>query len=98
MRSGNPFYMLPPRPERQPRVRHRRDRRHRKPSVPRTLTPLLRSTLMDMARGLTHKAVAVRDGVTPGALRGRMDRVHRVLGARNAPNAVYLAMKQGLIE
>lgn len=54
-------------------------------------------TLRLLATGLTHEEAAVAMDVSAGAVKKRLERARKILGARNAIHAVAIATKRGLI-
>lgn len=54
-------------------------------------------TLRDLATGMTHDDIADRHGISPATVKKRIERVRKVLGARNAVHAVAIAARRGLI-
>lgn len=50
------------------------------------------------ALGYTHQKMAVRLGTTPASVRNHSRRMQAALGARNAPHAVLLGVRSGLVE
>ena len=63
----------------------------------RPLTPREREVLALVADGLGNKAIGRRLGVRPDTVRGTKRRIHRVLDAHTAPQAVAVAIRRGLI-
>lgn len=55
------------------------------------------NTLRDLATGMTHDEIAYRQSVSPAAVKKRIERARKVLGARNAVQAVAIAARRGLI-
>jgi DNA-binding NarL/FixJ family response regulator len=51
-----------------------------------------------IARGLCHKRVAQRLNVEPSTVRTHLNDIHHRLGTENAPHAVYVALRAGLID
>ena len=62
------------------------------------LTPRQRAVLKLIARGLCHKRVAQRLNVEPSTVRTHLNDIHHRLGTENAPHAVYVALRAGLID
>lgn len=62
------------------------------------LTPRQRAVLQLIAQGLCHKQVAARLHVEPCTVRTHLNNLHHRLGSNNAPHAVYIALKRGLID
>jgi DNA-binding CsgD family transcriptional regulator len=62
------------------------------------LTDLEQQTLELVAAGLTFPQIGRRVGTTKAAVRARMQRVMRKLGADSSPQAVYLACRVGLLD
>lgn len=54
-------------------------------------------TLRHLATGMTHEEVAEVMDVSAGAVKKRLERARKILGARNAVHAVAIATKRGLI-
>ncbi len=54
-------------------------------------------TLRDIASGLSHREIAELRDIAVDTVKKRLERVRRVLGARNATHAVSIATKRGLI-
>ena len=54
-------------------------------------------TLRLLATGMTHEEAAVAMDVSAGAVKKRLERARKVLGARNVVHAVAIATKRGLI-
>lgn len=63
-----------------------------------SLTDREREILALIADGLTYYAVARRLELTQTAVSHYMTRIFRKLGAINAPNAVALAMRGGMLK
>jgi len=55
------------------------------------------NTLRDLAMGMTHDEIADLQRISPATVKKRIERVRKVLGARNAVHAVAIATKRGLI-
>jgi len=62
------------------------------------LTPRQRAVLKLIAQGLTYKEVARRLHVEPCTVRTHLNDIHHRLGTTNAPHAVYVALRAGLID
>lgn len=54
-------------------------------------------TLKDVAAGFSHREIAERQNIAVDTVKKRLERVRKVLGARNAAHAVSIATKRGLI-
>lgn len=63
-----------------------------------SLTDREREILALIADGLTHYAIARRLKLTQTAVSHYVTRIFRKLGAVNAPNAVALAMRGGMLK
>lgn len=61
------------------------------------LTEAELETLRDLATGMTHDEIADRQKISPATVKKRIERVRKVLGARNAVHAVAIAARRGLI-
>ena len=61
------------------------------------LTVSERSALQGLAEGLSQDEIALRDGVTRDAVKKRIERARKTLGALNATQAVAIAVMKGLI-
>ena len=62
-----------------------------------SLTEAERLTLQAFASGCQRREAAVVLGVTPEAVKSRLLRARRTLGAKNTTHAVALAFRRGLI-
>lgn len=62
------------------------------------LTDLEQETLELVAAGMTFPQIGRRVGTTKAAVRARMQRVMRKLGADSSPQAVYLACRAGILD
>ncbi|MDN5789122.1 autoinducer binding domain-containing protein, partial [Pseudorhodobacter sp.] len=56
-----------------------------------------RSALQGLAEGLNQDEIALRDGVTRDAVKKRIERARRTLGAANTTQAVAIAVMKGLV-
>lgn len=54
-------------------------------------------TLRHLALGRTHAEIAVIEGITDSAVKKRIERARKALGARNAIHAVAIAARRGLV-
>jgi DNA-binding CsgD family transcriptional regulator len=63
----------------------------------RTLTPGERRALQGVAAGLLYHEVADVLGLSRETVRTDLERARRILGAKNMPHAVALALRAGLI-
>lgn len=61
------------------------------------LTTSERSALQGLAEGLSQDEIALRDGVTRDAVKKRIERARKTLGAANTTQAVAIAVMKGLI-
>lgn len=64
---------------------------------PGTLTVEQRVLLGMVADGHTHAAIARRTGLAASLVQSRLSAIYRRLGARNAPHAVAIAIRAGLL-
>jgi DNA-binding NarL/FixJ family response regulator len=62
------------------------------------LTPRQLQVLTLVADGLTQTAAAKSLGIAYGTLEVHLQNAYTNLGAVNAPHAIYIAMKAGLIQ
>lgn len=65
------------------------------PTPTTQLSPTDLRVLALVADGLTHQAIGHRIGTTKGAVRQRLFRLYRQIGAANAANAVAIAYRTG---
>jgi DNA-binding CsgD family transcriptional regulator len=63
-----------------------------------TLTKRQREVVQLLAHGLTYEAVGHRLGITRNTVHVTVGNAHKALGALNAPHAVAIALRAGLID
>jgi len=62
-----------------------------------TLTAIQHTLLRSVALGLTRETIAHQRGRSVKTIKGELTDLYRKLGASNAPHAVYIAMRRGLL-
>jgi DNA-binding CsgD family transcriptional regulator len=63
-----------------------------------TLTPRQREVLQLLAAGRSYEAVGRELGITKNTVHSTVCNLHKALGALNAPHAVAIALRAGLID